>query len=197
MSENRKSINQSITTSLRKRCGRKTHNKMKYDNAKINAEFEKNLEETKQALTSLSFCQTAEVDKLLKGWVFEQTIVKCLQKEFNGELKIEQQFKFSSFDIQDGQKSRGTADLAIDCKSRKLLVEIKHSGIFDKEGIEKHKKYRKLIEDNGFQYLYLSKSETYEPYAEKYREVFGKENVFLLDVEGDWKRFIELINNHK
>ncbi len=47
---------------------------MKYDNTQINAEFEKNLEEAKKALTSLSFCKTPEVDKLLKGWVFEQTI---------------------------------------------------------------------------------------------------------------------------
>ena len=166
---------------------------MKYDNTKINAEFEKNLEEAKKALTPLFFCETTEIPKSLKGWVFEQTIAKCLQEEFNSEIEIEQEFRFSSFEIQDGNKSRGTADLAIDYKGKKLLVELKHTGIFDKEGIEKHKKYRKLIEDNGFRYLYLAKSETYEPYAEKYREVFGRENVFLLDVEGDWKRFIETI----
>ena len=53
---------------------------MKYSNNKINMEFDKNIDEAKKALTSLSFCQTEEVDKLLKGWVFEQTIVKCLQE---------------------------------------------------------------------------------------------------------------------
>ena len=161
---------------------------MKYDNKKIDAEFEKNLEETKNALTSLSFCQTAEVDKLLKGWVFEQTIAKCLQEELNSELKIEQQFKFSSFKKQDEKKSRGTADLAIGYKGRKFLVEIKHTGIFSVGDIEKYAKYRNLVEKNGFRYLYLSKSETYKPFAEKYRKVFGKENVFLLDVEGDWAK---------
>lgn len=166
---------------------------MKYDNTQIDAEFNKNLEEAKQALTSLSFCQTAEVDKLLKGWVFEQTIVKCLQKELNNGSEIEQQYKFSSFKIQDGKKSRGTADIAIEYNGRKFLVEIKHSGIFSGGDTDKYEKYRKLIEDNGYQYLYLSKSETHEPYAEKCREVFGKENVFLLDVEGDWERFVDSI----
>jgi len=140
----------------------------------------------------LSFCQTEEVDKLLKGWVFEQTIVKCLQEEFNNEFKIEQQFKFSSFKIQGEKKSRGTADLVIESNGRKFLVEIKHTGIFSMGDIEKYEKYRKLIEDNGFRYLYLSKSETYKPYAEKYKKVFGEGNVFLLDVEGDWERFITL-----
>ena len=77
-----------------------------------------------------------------------------------------------------------------------MFVEIKHTGIFSIGDTEKYEKYRKIIEDNGFQYLYLSKSETYKPYAEKYKEVFGEGNVFLLDVEGDWERFIELINNY-
>lgn len=166
---------------------------MKYDNTQINAEFEKNLEEAKQALTSLSFCQTSEVDKLLKGWVFEQTIAKCLQDEFNSEIKIDQQFKFSSLETQGEKKSRGTADLVIELNGRKFLVEIKHSGIFSMGDTEKYEKYRKLIENNGFQYLYLSKSEIHNPYAEKCREVFGKENVFLLNVEGDWERFVEKI----
>ncbi len=169
---------------------------MKYDNAKINAEFEKNLEEAKQTLVSLSFCQTAEVDKSLKGWVFEQTIAKCLQEELNSDVKIEQQYKFSSFEIQDGKKSRGSADLAIDYNGRRFFVEIKYSGIFSGGDTDKYEKYRKLIEDNGFQYMYLSKSETHEPYAEKCRKVFGKEDVFLLDVEGDWERFIESISNY-
>jgi len=166
---------------------------MKYDNTQINIEFEKNLEEAKKALISLSFCQTTEVDKLLKGSVFEQTITKCLQEELNDEMKIKQQYRFSSFEIQDGKKSRGTADIAIEYNGRKFLVEIKHSGIFSGGDTEKYEKYRKLIEANGFRYLYLSKSETHEPYAEKCREAFGKENVFLLDVEGDWERFVDSI----
>ena len=147
----------------------------------------------------MSFCQTLEVDKLLKGWVFEQTITKCLLDEldeFNSEIKIEQQFKFSSFKEQEGKKSRGTADLAICYKDRKYLVEIKHSGIFSSGDTEKYKKYRKLIEKNKFKYLYLSLKETHEPYAEECREAFGKENVFLLDVKGDWERFIKSIINN-
>jgi len=72
---------------------------MKYNNKGIEAEFEKNFKEAKQALTSLSFCQTLEVDKLLKGWVFEQTVAKCLQEELSNISKIEQQYKFSSFEI--------------------------------------------------------------------------------------------------
>jgi len=171
---------------------------MKYDNKLIKAEFEKNLEEAKKALTSLSFCKTPEVDKLLKGWVFEQTVAKCLLDEFNNNrIKIEQQFKFSSFEEQEGKKSEGTADLEIDYNDRKYLVEIKHSGIFSKGDTEKYKKYRKLIEKNKFKYLYLSLKETYKPYAEECREAFGKENVFLLDVEGDWERFIESIKTTK
>jgi len=51
-------------------------------------------------------------------------------------------------------------------------VEIKHTGIFSNEDIDKYKKYRKLIEDNDFLYLYLSKSETHKPFAEKCRENF-------------------------
>ena len=169
---------------------------MKYDNKLIKAEFEKNLEEAKKALTSLSFCKTPEVDKLLKGWVFEQTVAKCLQEELSNISKIEQQYKFSSFEIQDETKSRGTADLAIFYKDRKYLVEIKHSGIFSKGDTEKYKKYRKLIEKNKFQYLYLSLKETHEPFAKECREVFGTENVFILDVDGDWERFIESIINN-
>jgi hypothetical protein len=172
---------------------------MKYDKEKIDAKFNKNLEEAKQVLLDLAFCQTVEVHKSLKGWVFEQTIAKCLQDEFNSEIKIEQQFKFSSFKEQEGKKCRGTADFAIDYKGKKIFVELKQSGIFSSEDADKYKKYRKLIEkqDNGFRYLYLSQKETHNPYAEKCREVFGKENVFLLDVEGDWERFIESISNYK
>lgn len=169
---------------------------MKYDNKKIEEEFEKNFKEAKRVLTPLSFCETIEVDKSLKGWVFEQTIAKCLLEEFNSDIKIEQQYKFSSFEIQDGKKSRGSADLAIDYNGRKFLVEIKFSGIFSGRDTEKYEKYQELIkkQDNGFRYLYLSKRETHEPYAEKCRNVFGKENVFLLDnVKGDWERFIKSI----
>lgn len=166
---------------------------MKYDNTQINAEFNKNLEDAKQALTSLPFCQTHEVDKLLKGWVFEQTVAKCLQEELSDISEIKQQYKFSRFEIQDGTKSRGTADLAIFYKDRKYLVELKYSGIFSSGDTEKYKKYRKLIEKNKFQYLYLSLKETHKPYADECREAFGKENVFLLDENGDWERFINSI----
>ena len=168
---------------------------MKFNNTQINFEFEKNLKEAIDALTSLSFCQTPKVDKLLKGWVFEQTIAKCLQEEFNNELIIEQQYKLSSLKLQDNKKSRGTADLVIELNGKKFFLEIKHTGIFNIDDFEKYKKYKNIINQNGFTYLYLSKSETHKPFTEKSKDIFGTENVFLLDVKGDWERFIRLLSN--
>jgi len=69
---------------------------MKYNNAKINTEFDKNIDEAKKALVSLSFCQTEEVDKLLKGWVFEQTIVKFYRKNLIMNLKLSNNINFQA-----------------------------------------------------------------------------------------------------
>ncbi len=78
-------------------------------------------------------------------------------------------------------------------------MEIKHSGIFEKEDFEKYSRYRKLIEDNGFEYLYFSKREKYSTNVIKSQGTFGYEKTFILEEynneekEGDWERFVKAI----
>jgi hypothetical protein len=166
---------------------------MKYNEAKIYDELNENLVEIRNALNNLSFNQQNAKDKLFNGWVFEQTIANCLLEEFNNEINIEQQYCFSKLKIQSEKKSKGTADLVIESNGKRVFIELKHTGIFSGD-VDKYKKYKKIIEDNGFHYLYLSKSETHLPYANKCKEAFGAENVFLLkEGNGDWERFVERI----
>lgn len=166
---------------------------MEYNSTSINSKFETNMAEVKKAFSSLSFKQTEPIDKLLKGWVFEQTISNCLQEEFNNKLKIIQQYKLSTLEIQEKIKSRAVVDLVVDYGENKIFIEIKHSGVFKEEDIDKYDKYRKLIESNGFKYFYLSKEETYRPYKEKCKTRFGIDNAFFLDEQEDWERFINSI----
>jgi len=167
---------------------------MKYNETKIYDELNENLDEIRNSLNNLSFNRQNAKDKLFNGWVFEQTIANCLLEEFNNEINIEQQYCFSKFKIQGEKTCKGTADLVVESNGKMVFIELKHTGIFNDVDVEKYKKYKKLIEDNGFQYLYLSKSESSGHFRQICKETFGEENVFLLiEGNGDWERFVERI----
>lgn len=56
---------------------------------------------------------------------------------------------------------------------------------------EKYSKYRAKVEERGWKYFYLTRSETYNPYRLEAVSTFGKERTFFLDTKGDWPRFVK------
>lgn len=47
------------------------------------------------------------------------------------------------------------------------------------------------MEEKGWTYCYVTRSETYKRYRSEMESVFGKEHTFFLDTGGDWERFIK------
>ncbi|MCU0414564.1 MAG: hypothetical protein MUE91_09220, partial [Ignavibacteriaceae bacterium] len=88
---------------------------MKYNEDNIFEMYEHNIFETKNKLEELSFyCQKEIKFKGLTGWVFEQTIHKCISEELiklNKKYIIDEQFKLST--LSKKNKSRGEVDLII------------------------------------------------------------------------------------
>jgi len=83
-------------------------------------------------------------------------------------------------------KARVKADLRIG----NVAIEIKQSGLFSASDIAKYKRYRKVANDLGLGYLYVTGGERCQPYRDGISKVLGKENTFFLDTDGEWKRFI-------
>lgn len=158
----------------------------KYDNEKINEIFESNLNEVIECIKQLDIYQGNKIDiKGLKGWIFEQTIDKCIKNELSHHYipyNINEQYKLMS---------RVYVDLKI---NEKILIEVKLSGFFNNKDGEKYKKYKEVAEKKNFNYLYLTQKETDKRYQNIAREVFGKENAFILNENNfEWERFINRI----
>jgi len=120
----------------------------------------------------------------LNGWVFEQTIRYCIQKELeakNISLKISEQVSLCG---------RAKADLLVG----NTAIEIKTSGLFGMNGVERYKRYHSQAIEKGFnRYLYLTWEESHVKYRSGLDNALGKENVFYICDNGEWKRFIDVI----
>lgn len=153
---------------------------MKYDEGAVEKLYQQDLTTACKLLTSLPVAEGREPDiKGLNGWVYEQTIRYCLSQELlsHGLSPIvnEQVTLFG----------RAKIDLVVG----RVAIEIKALGSFGND-TEKYKKYRAKVEERGWKYFYLTRSETYNPYRLQAVSTFGKERAFFLDTEGDWARFV-------
>ncbi len=85
----------------------------------------------------------------------------------------------------------------IDLLVGRMAIEIKSLGSFGDDS-RKYSGYRTKVEERGWVYCYLTRSETYYPYRLTAQTAFGKERSFFLDTEGDWERFVkEVLKNHE
>jgi hypothetical protein len=153
---------------------------MKYDEETIEKLYQKNLNITHKRLASVPIAEGREPNiKGLNGWVYEQTIRYCILQELESigltPIVNEQVTLFGRVKI----------DLVIS----KVAIEIKALGSFGND-VEKYKKYRVKVEERGWEYFYLTRSETYKPYRLETVSTFGEERAFFLDKKGDWGRFV-------
>jgi len=120
----------------------------------------------------------------LNGWVFEQTIRYCVTRELeaNGaNLEIKEQVSLGG---------RAKADLQVG----NTLIELKTSGLFGLNDVERYSRYKDQALDKGFnRYLYLTWDERHKPYRTGLNQSLGEENVFYISEEGEWGRFIDVI----
>lgn len=154
---------------------------MKYNEDTIEKLYKENLTRAHNQLASLLITEGRKPNiKGLNGWVFEQTIRYCLLQELSS-LGLT-----PGISDQEPLCGRVKIDLVVD---NKLAVEIKAGGSFG-DDTEKYKKYRAKVEEKGWKYFHLTKSETHNPYRLQAVSTFGEECTFFLDKEGDWTRFV-------
>jgi len=174
---------------------------MIYNEKNILEIYNNNIIEAKNKLKELSFyCQKEVKFKGLTGWVFEQTIQKCISEEFmqlNNDYIIDEQFKLSN--LSEKKKSRGEVDLIINNENRNVLIEIKYSGFYNRNSETTYQKYFNIINEynlnneNKYYYIFLSGKESYYRYKGISKKVFGENNVFYLDEKNSWKMFTDKI----
>jgi hypothetical protein len=154
---------------------------MEYDENQIEKLYQENLSAARQALALLSVAEGREpTTKGLNGWVYEQTIRYCLSQEL---------IVLGSFLIINEQVplyGRTKIDLLVG----RVAVEIKALGSFGDDA-RKYRGYRAKVEERGWAYCYLTRSETYNRYRSETVSTFGKERAFFLDTKGDWERFVK------
>jgi hypothetical protein len=153
----------------------------KFDEKNIQRLFDRNLETAKERLASLMFCSRgAPSFKGLSGWVFEQTVQDCLRKELKAlgiRAEIHEQVSLGG---------RAKADFLIGT----IAMEVKTSGLFDRNAANRYRRYRAAAEEKGYVYLYLTLHETWLPYRKAMLKALGQRNAFFLDTPGDWRRLI-------
>ncbi len=154
---------------------------MIYDENEIEKLYQQSLSAARQALALLPVAKGREpAIKGLNGWVYEQTIRHCLSAELL-TLGISPIMK-----EQVPLYGRAKIDLLVG----RVAVEIKALGSFGDDA-RKYSGYRAKVEEKGWAYCYLTRSETYHPYRLATQSTFGKERAFFLDKRGDWERFVE------
>ncbi|MFZ1933539.1 MAG: hypothetical protein WCB27_21825 [Thermoguttaceae bacterium] len=158
-----------------------------YDEDGIRTVFQRNLESAKSNLAELEvFCGRKADFGGLSGWVFEQTIQYCLQKELDA--------RGLSHDMKEQQPLDGRAKVDLLIGGR-LAIEIKSRGLFGRTDIERYRRYSEAAKQHGLVYLFLTASESYQPYRDGIADAVGREGVFFLDVVGSWDRFLMRIVN--
>jgi hypothetical protein len=157
-----------------------------YDEQAVENLYQHNLEKAHQLLASLQVAEGRKPNiKGLNGWVYEQTIRHCLCQELLS-LGLSPKVK-----EQESLYGRVKIDLLVD----KVAIEIKALGSFGNDA-KKYSKYRLKVEEKGWTYCYLTRSETYPPYRLASESTFGKERAFFLDTDGDWVRFIRKVSKY-
>ena len=122
-----------------------THRTLLYNEAAISELCQRNLDRAKALLRKLEvFCGNDCKVGGLSGWVFEQTVQYCLQKELKAQ-GIQQ-----SITEQCGLGGKAKADLAIGS----LAVEIKLKGLFGVADVERYGRYRQAAAQRGLQYVF-------------------------------------------
>ena len=152
-----------------------------YTETKIDGLYESNYKDAVSKLTQLPvYCGTPPHFGQLTGWVYEQTIQYCIKQELEAR-KVKA-------DIKEQVSLRGRAKA--DLKVNNVAIEIKHNGLFGSQDAAKYSEYSKAASAKGWHYLYITQGETYKSYRAGITETLGRENVFFLDTEGDWDRFV-------
>lgn len=155
-----------------------------YNEATISELYQRNLACAKASLGTLEvFCGNDCKIGGLSGWVFEQTIQYCLQKE----LKVKGLQPIITEQCSLG--GRAKADFAIG----NFAIEIKLAGLFGMDQVEKYRRYREAANKRGLKYLFFSTAESCIPYRKGIIKALGAENVFFLDEPKDWRRFVNRI----
>lgn len=157
-----------------------------YKSSEIWETYERCLKQARNKLGEIEvFCDKDPTFGGLNGWVFEQTIQYFIQKELQAkgiEIEIKQQVSL---------KGRAKADLAV---GKFAAIEIKTSGLFGMADVEKYRKYKEAVLQQGFQkYLYLTWSENYRPYKNALNDSIGGENIFYIEDTQEWSRFISVL----
>jgi len=157
---------------------------MKYDAKKISEMTETNLRLAKMRLAELPICCGREPSIAgLHGWVFEQTLQFCIREE------LAEHGLSPDVEEQVGIGGRAKADFRL----AHVLIEVKTRGLFGMADVQKYGKYREQAEGRGYRYLFVTASETHEPYRRGIIEALGQSNVFILAQPGEWERLVTTI----
>lgn len=147
----------------------------------IEARYLKAKEQTTKLLASLDFAHGQPKVLGLNGWVLEQVVRECIERELK-KAKI-------SCNISE-QQSIGSGKAKVDLVVGSAALEVKVSGVYDSSSKEsKYVGYKKKIQKKGWEYFYITLYETYEPNIKAAKSVFGRQRFFILSEAGEWKRF--------
>ena len=119
----------------------------------------------------------------LNGWVLEQTIQHCIRREMKAvgvELPINEQV---------GLGGRAKVDLVVG----QVAIEIKAGGLFGLDDVRKYRQYRKLAEQGGYRYMFVTGAESHKPYRDGIIDALGPASVVFLDEPGQWERFVDAV----
>ncbi len=156
-----------------------------YNEATISEIYRKNLARAEASLRKLEVfcCEDCKLGEL-SGWVFEQTVRYCLQKEFAAQ---------GLQPNTEEQRSLGgklKANLAIGG----LAIQIKLSDVFAVDQLARYGQHRRAAEEKGLQYLLLTAGASYPAsYRRGLAGVVGSGNVFFFDEPMGWERFVKRI----
>lgn len=180
----------------------------KYSRAEVLELYDNQLNEAITNLKELKInCEDEKcnVDRVLSGWIFEHVVRHCLTEELKGlNPEMSEQFTFDYGVSESGKKKSAIIDLAV---NKKILAEIKvnghqYSNWNDMRIDEKYANIKKKANEEGIEYLYISKKEAPKPkrenahdYRERTRKLIGEENTFFLDEEGSWERFVKRVKD--
>ena len=154
---------------------------MKYDEDTIERQYDENLTEAQQRLSSLPMADGRKPNiGGLNGWVYEQTIRQCLKEELT---RLGQN---PTIEVQVPLYGKVKIDMLIE----NIAIEVKRAGSFG-AGDRKYSSYRTKVEEKGWLYYYVTGTETHKPYRLETISTFGNERAFFLDTEGDWQRFVK------
>ena len=152
-----------------------------YTESQIDKLFHSNHQRAIRKLAELPvYCGTEPDFGRLTGWVYEQTIQYCIRQELEARRV--------KADIKEHVSLRGR--VKADLKVNGVAIEVKHNGLFGPGDAAKYQDYKKAASAKGWAYLFITGGESHRPYRTGITKALGRKNVFFLDTNGDWKRFV-------